>query len=266
MHNLQIQQLGHEMKTLPSGFQFITPATYNDYRQLVAPLAEACWPQFMLHDPVADKYWSALFERFSEYQFGVFDANVNRVAAMGNSLVLRWDGDLMSLPEAGWDWAFEQAVHDHQASLTPNLQCAIQIAIHPDYQGQGLSAYMVQAMRSIGRLKGFRQLIAPVRPSEKSQYPLTDIDQYIKWKTSAGLPFDAWLRVHTRAGAKIVRVCHHSMTIRGTPVEWESWTRLKFLESGKHIVPGALNPIDIDLEKGEGIYLEPNVWMTHKLD
>ncbi len=136
-------------------FQIITPATRGDYRQIVAPLAEACWPEFMLHDPVADEYWSALFERFSDYQFGMFDNQSRCIAAMGNSVPLQWTGDLNNLPEGGWDWAFEEAVHDHQRGLKPNIQCAIQIAIHPEYQGQGLSNVMVQAMRSMQNLKAF---------------------------------------------------------------------------------------------------------------
>ena len=31
------------------------------------------------------------------------------------------------------------------------------------------------------------------------------------------------------------------MTIRGTRIEWESWTGLKFPQSGPYYIPGALN-------------------------
>ena len=182
----------------------------------------------MLHDRVADEHWSALFERFSDYQFGIFDTHTQRAAAMGNSVPLHWDGDLNNLPERGWDWAFEQAVHDHEQGLLPDIQCAIQIAIHPEYQRQGLSLQMIQTMQTIGESKGFHQLIAPIRPAQKSQYPLIDMDQYITWTTGEGLPFDSWIRVHTRAGGKIIKVCHQSMVIRGNRQEWESWTSLKF--------------------------------------
>jgi GNAT superfamily N-acetyltransferase len=250
----------------PSRFQIITPATHEDFRQIVAPLAEACWPEFMLHDPVADANWGALFERFSGYQFGIFDNQAKCVAAMGNSLPLQWIGDWNNLPEEGWDWVFEEAVRSHQQGKEPNIQCAIQIAIHPDYQGQGLSKTMVRAMRSIGKSRGFKSLIAPVRPSQKSQYPLTAMDHYIAWKTNEGQPFDAWLRVHGEFGAKIVKVCHRSMVICGTGRDWESWTGLRFPESGRYVIPGALNPIKIDLKKGEGLYVEPNVWVVHNLN
>ena len=249
----------------PDRFQNITPSSHEDYRQIVAPLSEACWPEIMLHDRVADEHWSALFERFSEYQFGIFDSQARCAVAMGNSVPLQWNEDLNHLPELGWDWAFEKAVHDHEQGLSPDIQCAIQIAIHPGYQGKGLSHQMLRSMRAIGKSKGFHRLIAPVRPSLKSQYPLINIDHYITWKTDEGLPFDSWIRVHARVGGRIVKVCHQSMTIRGTRAEWESWTGLKFFESAQYIIPGILNPVVMDLEKDEGCYFEPNVWIVHDL-
>src|SRR5512140_809758 len=121
------------MRTDLAGLTLIDPATCPDYRSLVAPLAEACWPEAMLHDQIADAHWSALFERFADYQFGLLDPATGKAAAMGNSVPLRWDGDLTDLPEEGWDWALAQAVSDHQAGFTPNIHCAIQIAIHPAY-------------------------------------------------------------------------------------------------------------------------------------
>ena len=125
---------------------------------------------------------------------------------------------------------------------------------------------MVKAMGAIGKSKGFNNLVAPVRPNQKSKYPLTSIDDYITWKTDEGLPFDAWLRVHVRAGARIIKPCHQAMIIRGTRAEWEEWTGLKFPQSGGYVVPGALNPMEMDVEKDEGIYIEPNVWMVHEIN
>lgn len=246
-------------------FQPITPATREDYRDLVAPLADACWHEFMLHDPIADRLWDDLFERFSDYQFGLLDTHTGKAAAMGNSLPLHWDGAPADLPEGGFDWAMQQAVSDHENALQPRTQCAIQIAIHPDHQGLGLSTRMLQMMRAIGISKGFTRLLAPIRPTQKSQYPLASIDNYITWKNDAGLPFDAWLRVHVRLGAQIIKPCHESMDIRGTIADWERWTGMKFLESGEYFVPGALNPIQVDLEADQAIYMEPNIWLVHPL-
>ncbi len=253
-------------ETLATELRLITPANHPEYRRLVAPLAEACWREFMLYDPIADKYWGKLFEYFSDYQFGLLDDSTNRAAAMGNSVPLCWDGSLSDLPEQGWDWAFQQAAEDHEAGREPNIDCAIQVAIEPAYRGRGLSTQMVRVMQEIGKAQGFHQLIAPVRPSQKAEYPLSDIDHYVTWTDAQGLPFDAWLRVHARMGAKIVKVCHESMTIAGTLQEWHSWTGLTFPESGAYYVPGGLNPVEVDIKADRGTYVEPNVWMVHELD
>jgi len=244
-------------------FQLITPRDLEDYRDLAGEITEAAWPEFMLHDAIANKNWHELFDRFEEYQFAMLDTETRQMAAMGNSLPFHWDKEISDLPEGGWDWVFLKAIEDHKNSIAPNIQSAIQVAIRPEYQGQGLSTMMVQAMRVIGQSKGFRNLVAPVRPNEKSKYPLTSIDDYIKWTTEEGLPFDTWLRVHARLGGKIIKPCHEAMTIRGRRAEWEQWTKMKFPQSGEYSIPGALNPIQMNIEKDEGIYVEPNVWMQH---
>lgn len=246
-------------------YKIIRPNEREDYRPLAGEIAEISWPEFMLQDPIANEHWHELFDLFEEYQFALWDEEADHMAAMANSLPFHWKPSLEDLPEGGWDWVFLKAIEDHKAGTKPNMQSAIQINVHPDYQGRGLSKLMVRYMRGIGEAKGFQHLVAPVRPSQKSQYPLISIDDYITWKNLDGLPFDAWLRVHARVGARIIKPCHESMIIRGSRAEWETWTGMKFPQSGTYHIPGALNPIEMDLERDEGIYVEPNVWMVHEL-
>jgi hypothetical protein len=40
----------------PNRFQLITPNDLADYRDRANKIAEASWPEFMLHDPIADEY------------------------------------------------------------------------------------------------------------------------------------------------------------------------------------------------------------------
>ena len=246
-------------------FRVISPNDLTDYRSRAGELAEASWPEFMLNDPIAGEHWHELFDRFNEYQFALFDTETKRMAAMGNSLPFFWDQPLEALPEGGWDWVLMKAVEDHKQGIKPNIQSAIQINIHPDYRSQGLSSKMVHAMRGIGQAQGFKYLVAPVRPTEKSKYPLISIDDYIKWTNSENLPFDAWLRVHARLGARILKPCHEAMTIQGTRAEWEQWTGMKFPQSGQYVISGALNPMEMNVENDQGVYIEPNVWMVHEL-
>ncbi len=248
-----------------SHFKIISPGDLTDYRDRAGDLSDASWPEFMLHDSIANDNWHELFDRFSDYQFALLDVETNRMAAMANSLPFCWDQPLEELSEGGWDWVFLKAIEDHKQGVTPNIQSAIQINIHPDYRSQGLSARMVETMRATGSSKGFKYLVGPKRPNQKSQYPLTDIGDYIRWTNDEGLPFDAWLRVHARLGARIIKPCHQAMTIRGNLSEWETWTGMKFPQSGQYVVSGALNPVEINIEKDEGIYIEPNVWMVHEV-
>ncbi len=245
-------------------FQVITPA-HSEYRDLVRGLTKEVWPEFMLHEQVANENWHELFDRFFEYQLALYDTVNGRVAGMANSFPLRWDDGLENLPETGWDWAFQEAVRNHREGRTPNFHCAIQIVLRHAYQGQGLSRPMVEAVRSLTESKGLTALIIPLRPSEKSRYPLVSLDDYITWKTEEGEAFDPWLRVHLRGGARIIKVCHEAKTIRGTRADWEAWTGIKFPQSGEYIIPGALNPIKMDVDNDEGVYIEPNVWIVHEL-
>jgi len=245
-------------------FQVIAPLIRADYRDLVRGLTKIAWPEFMLHDQVASELWHELLDRFPEYQLALYDTENKRVAAMGNSFPLRWEDSLENLPEDGWDWVFVKAVKDHKQGLSSNYHCAIQAVIHPEYRGHGLSARIIEAVRAVSKAKDLQALIIPVRPSEKSKYPLTSIDDYITWKNEEELPFDAWIRVHVRLGGKIIKTCHESKTIRGTRAEWEEWTGLKFPQSGEYVLADALVPIEMNVERDEGIYIEPNVWMVHK--
>ncbi len=53
------------------------------------------------------------------------------------------------------------------------------------------------------------------------------------------------------------------MRISGSVTDWEGWTGMRFPDTGSYVVPGALVPVEIDRERDEGVYVEPNVWMHH---
>ena len=56
------------------------------------------------------------------------------------------------------------------------------------------------------------------------------------------------------------------MTITGTIAEWEEWTGLRFFESGRYVIPGALVPVEMDVQGDLGTYVEPIVWVVHEID
>ncbi len=66
-------------------------------------------------------------------------------------------------------------------------------------------------------------------------------------------------------GAEQLRIAPKAGTITGTVAEWEDWPGMIFPESGAYVVPGVLQPIEIDRERNIGRYEDPNVWMRHQL-
>jgi hypothetical protein len=226
-------------------------------------IAAEVWPEFMLHDPVASKYWQYLYRDWPEYQFALVERGT--VLAVGNSVPVCWNGPLADLPEEGWDWILPKAVDDRANGCRPNTQAAIQVMVSRNFQGRGLSAEAVVAMTRIGSVRGHERLIVPTRPTKKSEYPGVLMEEYMTWRDPQDHAFDPWLRVHTRLGGRIVKVCHNSMRIPGSLAEWHQWTGVQFRENGPCTVPGALCPVKVDLQGGIAEYVEPNVWMVHNL-
>jgi len=226
-------------------------------------VTEPSWPTFMLQDPMSDLYYPRLDTDFPACQFVLMSAPDTAIA-FGCTIPFYWDGTPEGLP-VGWDAVLEQGMRDHDAGRAPNTLSALEATIHPDYRSQGLSRVILDQMRGIAAAQGFAALVAPVRPNQKSLYPLTPIERYAAWLRPDGAPFDAWLRTHWRMGARILKPAPASMYIPGTVAQWEEWTGMAFPDSGSYVVPGALAPITIDRAADQGVYVEPNVWMLHEV-
>jgi hypothetical protein len=237
---------------------FVSHAERPDLRETEELWSE--WPAFMHHDDTSAGRWGLLFERFPELQLWGLDADDGELVVRCNCVPVALDPD--DLPDDGWREVLRTAMDD---DLEPTVVSALQIQVARARQGEGLSAVTLAEMRRLASALGFSDLVAPVRPSLKSGYPLVPAERYAAWTREDGLPFDPWLRVHARAGATIERVCHRSMHVPGTVAEWEEWAGMAFPESGSYVVPGALVPVEIDREADRGVYVEPNVWMRHRL-
>jgi GNAT superfamily N-acetyltransferase len=215
----------------------------------------------MWHDPVMNRLFGRVVSEYAEFQFYAWDDDREEVVGVGNAVPTAWDGDPATLLDRGINGVVEARFAD--GAPPPNVLCALQILIAPELRGRGVSSRMIERMAAIGRAHGLDTLIAPVRPTLKQSYPLTPIERYIEWRRPDGMLLDPWLRTHERLGAEIVKVAPESARIPGTVAEWEEWTRLAFPDSGSYVVAGALVPVEIDRDRDEGLYLEPNVWMVH---
>jgi len=220
------------------------------------------WPEFIFHGEAAAQYYHHTTTTFADFNLYLCAADGNLVA-VGLALPLAWDGQVETLPE-GWDAALERGVRDYEHQRRPTTLCALGIMVRQERQGEGWSTQALRAMKAAAAEHDREALIAPVRPTLKSVYPLTPMDRYIQWRRDDGSPFDPWIRVHWREGATILRIAARSMLIKGTVAEWETWAAMRFPDTGRYVIPGALDPIMIDREVDVGTYVEPNVWMVHR--
>jgi GNAT superfamily N-acetyltransferase len=230
----------------------------------------AAVPEFMRHDPTAALYYQrGYLDHYLDFVLVAVDRDgPNRVVARAVSVPFAFGDTALGraeLPDAGWDEVIRWAHEDRIAGRRPNAVSALEIMVLAPYRGRGVSQLMLTAMCDNARKHGFADLFAPVRPTDKHREPLTPLAEYAARCRKDGLPFDPWLRVHTRMGGRIVKVAPCSMVIAGTLAQWSRWTGLHFAKSGDVVVPGALSPIHVSREQHHAVYIEPNVWVHHRL-
>lgn len=222
------------------------------------------WPEYNLHGDVLNEHWGSLDEVFRDFQFVLHDEETDTILAQGHTIPCAWDGTVAGLP-AGIDGLIADGARLREEDGEPNALSALAIEIPPAHQRGGLSSTMIGAMNDIAARHGFRELIAPLRPTWKERYPLTPIGRYAGWTREDGLPFDPWIRLHVRLGAEILAPEPHSLRIAGAVAEWEEWTELPLPESGTYVFPHGLAPLEVDREADRAEYWEPNVWVRHRV-
>jgi GNAT superfamily N-acetyltransferase len=215
------------------------------------------FPEYMHHNEPGGKYWGRLYDDFPDFQVALLDGE--ELVAEAHAVPVPWDGTRADLP-SGWDEGFIRGMTSDREATT--LQ-ALAISILPERQGQQLSSRMIETFRDNARAAGLGSVIAPVRPTLKSQYPLIPIEEYIGWRRDDGTHFDPWIRIHERVGGEIVAAAPNSMFMRAPVSEWEEWTGMRFPADGEYVFPGALATLVVG--DGIGTHIEPNVWLRHSV-
>jgi GNAT superfamily N-acetyltransferase len=221
------------------------------------------WPEFMQADPVMNAFFGQVASVFPHLCVAATDDS-GAVVATGRAMAFTFDlPGRRVLPDGGLDRAMVWAFSDRLYGRTPDTASAVEIAIGQQHRGTGLSRQMLAALRDAARDAGLSRLVAPVRPNGKHRYPVLPMAGYITMVRPDGLPDDPWLRVHARAGGRILQVAPASMVMPGSLAEWREWTGLAFDRTGDVIVPEALVPVHCDAEHDHAVYVEPNVWVEH---
>jgi GNAT superfamily N-acetyltransferase len=236
-----------------------TYADRPETRPLIEGLELQAWPRFMLHGDV--RSWHSLFESFADCQLLLCRPN-GELLAVGHTVPLFWDGSFAGLP-ATIEAIIDRAEQGRSERRPANAVSALAAMVDPAQRGHGLSRKIVEEMKALAARRGCGSLIAPVRPTWKSRYPLMPMDRYVAWRRGDGAPFDPWLRVHQSLGARPLGIAPATVTVTGTLDEWREWTGMDFPASGSYVVPGALQPVSIDREQDLGLYQDPNYWMEH---
>jgi len=220
---------------------------------------EGLWPEYNQHGTHAAEYFGALVPRFAHLQALFVDRRTEALAARARTIPFHWDHTLEDLP-IGIDGVGLRAVADPRA---PSALSALAAEVRTEYQRQGLSALVLAAMVTMAGRAGLAPLVAPVRPSWKDRFPLHAIADYTSWTRRDGRPFDPWIRLHVRLGARVLRPEPSSMEITAPLSDWEDWTGLRVHRDGSYVFRDGLAPLQVT--GGLGRYWEPNVWMLHQV-
>jgi hypothetical protein len=246
-----------------SAYTVVTAQENERFWELNNGMVRADGPAFLEHDSAVAQYWSRLDETFPDNQFCLVEQESGKAVGVGNSIPVAFKGEWADLPAGGLDWVLEKGFQDRAAGKTATIMSALYIEVAGSHRGQHLSSRMISVMRQIALSQGFSHLVAPVRPSLKSRYPLIPIEEYSQWQNSDEFPFDPWLRVHVQAGGKVLQHCPSAMVVKGSRQQWMAWTGMDFPGEGNYTIPHGLVPVIV--RDSEGEYIEPGIWVLHAL-
>ncbi|HIF92920.1 MAG: hypothetical protein ABGX04_02380 [Myxococcales bacterium] len=237
-------------------YKIVTLSERPDLVDRIKEMEGDSFPDFITQgDRVWAEVWPRMITDFADYQVFLFD-EADTLLGIGNSVAFNWDGSDSDLP--GFQEVLLRSVREYDAGIAPNTLHPVQAMTMPSARGQGLSQPLSEAIRTLTVKHGLGQIIN-IRPILKDKYPITPIKEYVEWQTEDGLPFEPWMRTMVRGGAEFIKVIEDSTVIAGTVSDWETWTGIAFPASGRYIVPGAHEPITVDIDKDECRYSEAHV-------
>ena len=211
------------------------------------------------------------FLKFAEYHFAFINES-DQVIAGGRTIPFHWSGVTEELPET-MDAVMQNALANREATVAMsapvtqrvNYLCAVAALVDESARGQGMSRTILLEMKALARRNGLLGVVAPVRPTFKPKHPELSIDEYADWRREDGQLYDPWLRTHERLGGERLGHAPRAFSVIASVADWQHWAGVAFDHTGAYVVPGALVPVEINLESDTGTYIEPSVWYVHSL-
>jgi hypothetical protein len=259
-----LPNLARGTKSSAPQFSLSTCAERPDLFEASVALENETWDRlsFLDYTNAHHAHYDALLERFPDYRLCMVEIETGELVATGMCVPLSVADD-SALPQEGWDWIVDTAIaQDGQHS---NVIGALSISVPAQHRHRGFARDMINTMRALANIRKCWGVIAPVRPSAKSSHPFVSMHDYVGWTDSSGRIFDPWLRSHVAVGGTIMGVCDRSMVVEQPLEFWQSWTDGALDADGSVLVEGALAPLSVNAATGTGSYVEPNVWVTHRL-
>jgi Acetyltransferase (GNAT) family len=243
--------------------ELIRLSDYDDGVDVVEALSHAHWPEFLFHTTAIERHWSVLLERFPECQLVIRDLPTGTLVGTANSIPFALGSSNLAARQDGWDGVLRAGTAPD--APPPDTLSALSVLIVPAHRRPGAALLALRGMKQIAREHGFRELVAPVRPTLKHSYPLASFDRYVRWQRSDGEAFDPWIRKHMNLGGAVVGPAWQSMRVEASIADWERWTGMSLPESGSYIIPHALVPVEVDRDTDRALYVEPNLWIRHRV-
>lgn len=231
-----------------------------------AELTAQLWPNYLVQEsdiPEPGLKFEITPEEFARRfpVWGIREDHTNELMAFINAVQLHVDLSAAQLPQNGWTFAIQAAAKNQQ----PNCLCLLVANVNPKARGHGFSQTLVDRAKQATRELGFNTMIAPVRPTLKSNFPLMPMEDYMAKRSDDGEIYDPWIRMHIKSGGQVTNVCSESVRIAATLSKWREWTGLALTKSGLEILPQGLAPLEVNVEKNVAVYCEPNVWVRYWL-
>ncbi|GAA4707651.1 N-acetyltransferase [Phytohabitans rumicis] len=222
------------------------------------------WPTFLHHHLLSALFYHSATADFADFCLVAVDRDLpDMPVAVAYSVPVSWAA--AELPPEGHDAVILRATEDRLIGRPGRVVAAIEVTVQVAWQGRGVSRIMLESLRVNAARHGYADLVVPVRPTLKHEDPHASLAEYAARVRPDGLPVDPWLRTHVRAGGEIVGLAPCSMTLAAPLAAWREWTGLPFAATGPVLVPEALVPVHCDVTHDHAVYVEPNVWVRHRV-